>query len=189
MPTIKYKSQRIAVLIDVQNMYHSAKSLYRARVNFKEVLKAATSGRQLVRAIGYVVRTEGSEEKLFFEALNKAGIELKIKDLQIFPGGMKKGDWDVGMTIDAVRLAELTIDAMVLITGDGDFVPLAEYLKGRGRQVEVMAFGRSTSGKLREAADDFIDLGEDPKKFLIGIKGQKTGADVEEEEEWEEEAL
>lgn len=179
MSTIKYKDQRVAVLIDVQNMYHSAKSLYKARVNFKEVLKAATEGRRLIRAIGYVVRSEGGEEKLFFEALEKSGIELKIKDLQVFSGGMKKGDWDVGIAIDAVRLAELTIDAMVIITGDGDFVPLVEYLKGRGRQVEIMAFGRSASSKLKETADDFIDIEENPKKFLLGYKNQKIKGEIE----------
>jgi uncharacterized protein (TIGR00288 family) len=167
MSLIKHKSQRVAVLIDVQNMYHSAKALYKKRVNFKEVLKTAVSGRQLIRAIGYVIRTESGEERSFFEALSKIGIELKVKDLQIFHGGMKKADWDVGVTIDAVRLADSAIDAIVLITGDGDFVPLVEYLKGKGRQVEVMAFGKSTSGLLKETADDFVDLGENPKKFLI----------------------
>ena len=163
----KHKNQRVAVLIDVQNMYHSAKHIYNGRANFKEILKAAVAGRQLIRAIGYVIRTESGEEKPFFEALSKIGIELKVKDLQIFPGGMKKADWDVGMAVDAVRLAEMVIDAIVLVTGDGDYVPLVEYLKGKGRQVEVVAFGKSTSARLREAADDFIDLGEDIRRFVI----------------------
>jgi uncharacterized protein (TIGR00288 family) len=163
----KHKNQRVAVLIDVQNMYHSAKNIYKARTNFKEILKAAVAGRQLIRAIAYVIKTESGEESPFFEALSNMGIELKVKDLQIFPGGMKKADWDVGMTIDAVRLADLVIDAIVLITGDGDFVPLVEYLKLKGLQVEVAAFGKSTSVKLKEAADDFIDLGESTKRFLI----------------------
>lgn len=163
----KHKNQRVAVLIDPQNMYHSAKNIYKARANFKEILKAAVAGRQLIRAIAYVIKTEAGEEKPFFEALSKMGIELKIKDLQVFPGGMKKGDWDVGMAIDAVRLADLVIDAIVLVSGDGDLVPLVEYLKGKGRQVEIVAFGKSTSAKLREAADDFIDLGEDAGRFLI----------------------
>ena len=172
MSAIKYKDQRVAVLIDVQNMYHSAKSLYKARVNFKEVLKTAIAGRRLMRAVGYVVRTETGEERMFFEALTKAGIELKIKDLQVFAGGMKKGDWDVGITVDAIRLAGLT-DAIVLVTGDGDFVHLVDYLiKGRGIQTEVIAFARSTSSKLKEAAEDFTDLGENPKKFLIGIRNK-----------------
>lgn len=167
MTLVKHKNQRIAILIDVQNMYHSAKALYKQRVNFKEVLKTAVAGRQLIRAIGYVIRTETGEEKSFFEALSKIGIELKIKDLQVFHGGMKKADWDVGLTVDAVRQADSAIDALVLVTGDGDFVPLVEYLKGKGKQVEVMAFGKSTSAKLKDVADDFIDLEETPKKFLI----------------------
>lgn len=163
----KHKNQRVAVLIDVQNMYHSAKHIYNGRANFKEILKAAVAGRQLIRAIGYVIRTESGEEKPFFEALSKIGIELKVKDLQIFPGGMKKADWDVGMAVDAIRLAEMVIDAIVLVTGDGDYVPLVEYLKGKGRQVEVVAFGKSTSARLKEEADDFIDLGESAGKFIL----------------------
>ena len=167
MSIIKHKAQRVAVLIDAQNMYHSAKHLYNARVNFKELLKAAVAGRELVRATGYVIRTESGEEKPFLEALTKTGIETQLKDLQIFPGGAKKADWDVGMAVDAVRFAEGPIDVIALVTGDGDFIPLVEYLKAKGKQVEVLAFGRSTSQRLKEVADDFIDLGQSNKKYLI----------------------
>ena len=158
----------MAVLIDVQNMYHSAKNLFRSRVNFNEILKTAVGGRQLIRAIAYVIRTESGEEKTFFEALTKMGVETKVKDLQIFAGGVKKADWDVGMAVDAVSLSE-KVDALVLVTGDGDFVPLVEFLKGGRAQAEIMAFGRSTSQRLKEAADDFTDLGED-QKYLIKSK-------------------
>lgn len=174
MAIIKHKDQRVAILIDVQNLYHSAKNLYNSRVNFTEVLKSALVGRKLVRAIGYVIKTETGEESAFFDALTKIGIETKIKDLQIFPGGIKKGDWDVGMAVDAIRLGDFFIDVLILATGDGDFVPLVEYLRNRGRQVEVIAFGRSTSAKLKEAADDFIDMSADPKKFTIPIPKGKT---------------
>ena len=170
MSIIKHKAQRVAVLIDAQNMYHSAKHLYNARVNFKELLKAAVAGRELVRATGYVIRTESGEEKPFLEALTKTGIETQLKDLQIFPGGAKKADWDVGMAVDAVRFAEGPIDVIALVTGDGDFIPLVEYLKAKGKQVEVLAFGRSTSQRLKEVADDFIDLGLEQRKYLMRIK-------------------
>ena len=169
MSVIKHKAQRVAVLIDVQNMYHSAKNLYNGRVNFREVLKTATAGRELVRAIGYVIRTESGEEKPFLEALIKVGIETKLKDLQIFPGGAKKADWDVGIAVDAAKLGP-KVDTLVLVSGDGDFVPLLNYLQEvHGLQVEILAFGRSASQKLKEAADDFIDLGAD-KKYLLKIK-------------------
>ena len=166
MTIIKHKEQRVGVLIDVQNMYHSAKNLYGAKVNFKEVLKTAVAGRKLVKAIAYVVKTEKGEEKGFFEALTHLGLETKTKDLQVYYGGLKKADWDVGITIDAVRLASF-LEVIVLVSGDGDFIPLVEYLKNQGRQVEVLAFGRSASARLKETADDFIDLGKEPKKYLI----------------------
>jgi len=170
MTIIKHKEQRVAVLIDVQNMYHSAKNLYGARVNFKAILDAAVGPRKLIRAIAYVVKTETEEEKSFFDALSKSGFEVKTKDLQVFAGGMKKGDWDVGMAVDAIKISGL-VDAVVMVTGDGDFVPLVEYLKvNKGTQTEVMAFGQSASGKLREIADDFIDLSEDKEKYLLKAK-------------------
>lgn len=166
MTIIKHKEQRVGVLIDVQNMYHSAKNLYGAKVNFKEVLKTAVAGRKLIKAIAYVVKTEKGEEKGFFEALTRLGIETKTKDLQVYYGGLKKADWDVGITIDAVRLASF-LEVIVLVSGDGDFIPLVEYLKNQGRQVEVLAFGKSASARLKETADDFVDLGKEPKKYLI----------------------
>ena len=167
---MKHKEQRVAVFIDVQNMYHSARNLYNARVNFKEVVKEAVAGRKLIRAFAYVVRTKTGEEKAFFEALEKSGIEIRVKDLQEFYGGAKKADWDVGMALDAVRTSEI-VDALVIVSGDGDFLPLVEYLKGKGRRVEVMAFDRTTSQKLKEAVDDFTDLGANPK-FLLRTRTQ-----------------
>jgi len=167
MPVAKHKSQRVAVFIDVQNFYHSAKNLFRARVNFKAVLTQAVAGRQLIRAFAYVVRSdEATGEGAFFEALEQLGIDLRIKDLQIYAGGLKKADWDVGLAVDAVRLAP-SVDAIVLCTGDGDFLPLVEYLQSHGKQVEVMAFAKSASGRLKEIADEFVDVG-DPK-YLIKI--------------------
>lgn len=164
---IKHPDQRVAVLIDVQNMYYSARNLYGQKVNFREILKTAVANRKLIRAIAYVIRTEGGEEKGFWEALSHIGIEIKMKDLQVFPGGLKKGDWDIGMAVDAIKFSDY-LDAIVLVTGDGDFVHLVEYIKSaRPAQVEIIAFGRTTSGRLKELADDFIDLDQRPEKHLL----------------------
>lgn len=164
---IRHKEQRIAVFIDVQNMYYSARNLYRAKVNFREILKTAVGGRRLVRAFAYVVRTKTGEERPFFEALVKLGFETRVRDLQEFYGGLKKADWDVGIVIDAIRTAP-SVDVIVLVSGDGDFVALVEYLKNQGKRVEVIAFGRSASGRLKEVADEFVDLSEDgAEKYLL----------------------
>ncbi len=170
----KHKGQRVAVFIDVQNLYHSSKNLYNARVDFGKVVETAVSKRSLIRAFAYVIKTKTGEEKSFFEALMSLGIEIRVKDLQEFHGGLKKGDWDVGIAVDAIRMSS-GVDAVVLITGDGDFVPLVEYLKNRGKRVEILAFERSASLKLKEVADEFIDLEENTKRFLLrsGAKQKK----------------
>jgi len=98
------------------------------------------------------------------------GIETKTKNLQIFAGGSKKANWDIDLALDAIKLAP-KLDSVILVTGDGDFVPLVEYLQNVGCQVEVMSFGKATSAKLIEASDDFIDLDESPAKYLIGFRG------------------
>ncbi|MBP6854758.1 MAG: NYN domain-containing protein [Candidatus Pacebacteria bacterium] len=173
MAVIKHLEQRVAVFIDTQNLYHSAKNLYKARVNFGAILKDAVGGRKLVRAIAYVINTEAGDEKNFFDALTKMGIETKTKDLQIFVDGAKKGDWDVGLAVDAITMAT-KLDAVIIVSGDGDYVPLVEYLQiHSGVQVEVVSFGKSSSMKLKEAVDDFMDLSENPRKYLIGSLGRQ----------------
>lgn len=163
---IKHKNQRVAVLVDVANMYHSAKNLYHKRVNFKEVLREAVSGRQLIRAIAYVIKAENEEEGNFFEALSQQGFEVRMKDLQIFAGGAKKADWDVGIAMDAIKMGP-KVDVVVLVSGDGDYLPLVSYLQNTtGCLVEVMAFKQTTSALLQDEADDFINLSEN-KKYLL----------------------
>lgn len=168
MTVIKHKDQRVAVFIDTQNLYHSAKNLYGRKVNFEEVLNQAVAGRKLIRAIAYVITSESGDEKSFFEALEKLGIETKTKDLQIFSGGAKKADWDVGLALDTIKASQ-KVDAVIIASGDGDFVPLVEYLKTTGGcQVEVISFSKSSSSRLIEVADDFIDMDNNPNLFLIG---------------------
>ncbi len=192
------ENQRVGIFVDVQNLYHSAKNLYHGRVNYTELMKHLVGERQHVRALAYVVKSEGiepqrpagrgertparmprttgaddnggelslSSEGAFFEALEKAGLELRMKDLQIFAGGMKKADWDVGMAVDAIRMSSF-LDVIILVTGDGDFIPLVDYLKwGAGRLVEVAAFRRSASSKIQEAADRFINIEDIPRAIM-----------------------
>jgi uncharacterized LabA/DUF88 family protein len=177
---IQHQDQRVGIFIDIQNLYHSAKNLYNSRVNYRELVKCLTGKRSLVRALAYVVKsdtptestvskTTGRSEASFFDALEKSGIQLRVKDLQIFAGGAKKADWDVGLAVDTIRMAP-SLDVIILATGDGDFLPLIEYLKwGMGKDVEVAAFSRSSNYKMKEVADTFIALEEVPK-MLARIK-------------------
>ena len=161
-----HKDQRLGVFVDVQNMYYSAKNLYNGKVDFKKVLDSAVMNRNLIRASAYVIQADTPDEDNFFEALRKIGYEVKIKELKEFYGGQKKGDWDLGMTVDRIQQAK-KLDTIVLVTGDGDFAVLVDHLKSMGCRVEVMSFGKSSAKEIREAADNFIDMDENHQKYLV----------------------
>ncbi|MCE9586459.1 NYN domain-containing protein [Candidatus Uhrbacteria bacterium] len=168
---IQRPDQRVAVFIDTQNMYHSAKHVFNSKVSFSALVEAVVGSRMMSRAIAYVAKSKGGDESAFFEALLASGIELKIKDVQEFASGAKKADWDVGMAVDAISISS-KVDVVILATGDGDFVPLVEYLKAHGVICEVAAFAESTNARLKEVADAFLDLSSEPERFLIGYRGR-----------------
>lgn len=181
MENLKHVGQRVGIFIDTQNLYHGAKNLYRSKVNFQNIITDILADRDLIRAIAYVINTDSVEEQNFFDALEKMGIETKIKDIQIFSSGSKKADWDVGLAIDTIRLAP-KLDVVIIASGDGDFVHLVQYLQGTyGCRVEVVAFGQSASSMVKEHADEFIDLSENPSRYLFynkssgGAGGKKRG--------------
>ena len=135
---INYDNQRVGVFVDVQNLYYSARAMYESYVNFGKIVETAIAKRQPIRIIAYVIKSDAPKEQGFFDALANFGIELNSKDIQIFAGGAKKGDWDVGIAVDAIKIAD-RLDVVVLVTGDGDFTPLVSYLKeNKGCRVEGM---------------------------------------------------
>lgn len=169
----QFPQQRIGVFVDIQNLYYSARALYGKKVNFGAILEHGVAGRQLVRAMAYGITTEEAHEGEFHEALGKQGFEVKTKPLQTFVGGQKKGDWDVGIAMDILRLGP-KIDVAVLVSGDGDFVPLVEYAQDQGLRVELMSFSESTSAALVAAVDSHIDLSADQKTYLIDGRPRLT---------------
>lgn len=170
---MKHQDQRVGVFIDTQNMYYSARYLFKRKVDFKHIVEDATSDRKLIRAMAYVIKTKGAEEQPFFDALEKSGIELRAKDLIEYASGHKKGDWDVGLTIDVVRMLDM-LDVVVLVSGDGDYGPLIQFAQARGRIVEVMSFGETTSSLLLDLIDDHIDLSKNKRRYLIGPTVRST---------------
>ncbi|MCD6194808.1 NYN domain-containing protein [bacterium] len=163
---MEYRGQRIGVFVDIQNLYYSAKHLFNAYVNFQQIIRSGAGKGQLVRAIAYGVKAYIPKEERFFGALKEAGFEVKLKNLQVFPGGMKKGDWDVGIVVDIIRLVD-KLDVVVLASGDGDYLDLVEFLQNRGIYVVIFAFSETASAKLIKKADLFVDMGSDRKAFLL----------------------
>lgn len=160
--------QRCAILVDVQNMFYSAKHQYGGKINFDHLLEATSRRRKVVRAIAYVVQTPEIDQVKFKNLLYELGFEVRMKDLKVRADGTAKGDWDMGIAIDAISLVD-KVDCVVLVSGDGDYVPLVEHLKARGCRVEVFSFQSNTAQELIESATEYFPMDE---KFVF-----RTGRD------------
>lgn len=166
--------QRVGIFVDVQNMFYSAKLLHQSKLDYGKILKELVGTRHLVRAMAFIVQKPDVNQAGFHEALSRMGYELRVKELKMRQdpgareGSTAKGSWEVGMTVEALRLAP-KVDVVVLLTGDGDYLPLVEALKSEGCRVELVSFERSTSGDLIKAVDQYIPISEDwifkEKKF------------------------
>jgi uncharacterized LabA/DUF88 family protein len=150
--------QRVGIFVDVQNMFYAAKNLYGSKLNFARLLDYSARGRPLTRAIAYIVKTPDIDQSNFITMLRSNGYEVRVKELKQRPDGSAKGDWDMGMALDALAMSE-RLDVVALVTGDGDFVELVSHLKARGVRVEVYSFPYSTAEELRHAATDYFQMG------------------------------
>ena len=166
--------QRVAVFVDVQNMYYAARNLYNSKLEFSKLLRFLGRGRQLCRALAYIVERPGMEQDKFIEVLRRNGYEVHKKVLIERADGSQKGDWDLGIALDAVSLAD-RVDSMVLVTGDGDFTSLCSFLRNRGVRVEVASFPDSTAVELVKSCDHFHRL--DERVLLPGAQFQAPSDD------------
>jgi len=152
--------QRVGVFVDVQNMFYSAKNIKKAKLNFAKLMEKAVRGRQLIRAICYIVDNPDIDQSGFTDMLRQNGYELRTKPLRVRADGSAKGDWDMGIAIDAVNVAD-KLDIIVLVSGDGDFIDLVNHLKGRGVHVEAISFVESTNEDLIKSVDFHIPIEKD----------------------------
>ena len=161
--------QRLGIFVDVQNMFYSAKALHQSKIDYSKLLQEIITNRDPVRAIAYVVHKVDVDQSSFTDALKRLGYEIKTKELRLRPDGTAKGDWDMGIAIDTIAIAP-KLDTIVLVSGDGDFVPLVEMLKAHGCRVEVVSFRKSTAVELVEASTKYTAIEESmlfkEKKFV-----------------------
>lgn len=151
-------NQRVAILVDGSNIYKSSKEKG-VKVDYSKVLERLND-RHLVRAIFYHPEDGTSKEACFLKRIRSMGFEVRTKELRRYPDGKVKADMDLDIAIDAVSLAD-KVDVICLLSGDGDYVPLINYLKGRGVRTEAMAFKRNTSRELKSAVDGFFPITPD----------------------------
>jgi uncharacterized LabA/DUF88 family protein len=154
--------ERVAVFVDVQNVYYGARQL-KGKLDFDALLAAVVRDRRLIKATAYVVESKEIDQSGFIAMLEQRAIDVRRKTLKVRSDGSMKGDWDMEMALDILDAAP-NLDVVVLVSGDGDFTSLVHRVKAMGPKVEVIAFPRNTAKSLLEAADHFQPL---DRKFMI----------------------
>jgi len=154
-----FKKERIAIFVDSQNLYYSARMGYAAKVNYEKLLKLITENRNLIKAYAYIVQAPDGDVKPFATSLERIGYIVKIKDVRTRSDGSAKANWDMGMALDILGILD-RVDTIILASGDGDFVPLVDFIKTKNKRVEIFAFAENTAYDLKEKADKFKPLGE-----------------------------
>jgi len=142
----KLTTQRIAILIDADNLEIFARQTFERHIDYR-ALWDAMNGREIVRAIYFKPRECPARLRTFLD--KGLGIEVQLPPKNV----------DTYLSIAGVTLAE-RVDAIALCCGDSDYVPLTEYLRCKGCKSEVWCFPGATSPKLRETADEFRPLDE-----------------------------
>lgn len=153
------KRENIALFVDSQNLYYSAKMSYGAKVNYEKLLRLIASDRNLVKAYAYIVQPPEGDVKPFAASLEHIGYIVKIKDVRTRADGSAKANWDMGIALDILGIIDY-VDTIVLASGDGDFVPLVEFLRNKHKRVEIFSFPENTAYDLKEKADRFEPLDE-----------------------------
>ena len=150
-------SKNVAVFVDVANLYYSARG-QEVDVDYVALLKAATKGRDLIRAYAYSgLDPENENQRKFIDFLGKNGYKVVHKDIRKFGDGRVKANLDIELVVDLFRLAK-RMDIAVIVSGDGDFAPAIRALQDEGVRCEVISFRPNTSSDLIAVADEFIDI-------------------------------
>ncbi len=154
-----FKKEKLALFVDSQNLYYSARMGYAAKVNYEKLLNLITENRKLVKAYAYIVQPPEGDVKPFATSLERIGYIVKTKDVRTRSDGSAKANWDMSIALDILGILD-HVDTIVLASGDGDFVPLVDFIKAKNKRVEIFAFAENTAYDLKEKADKFEPLGE-----------------------------
>jgi uncharacterized LabA/DUF88 family protein len=152
-------SKNVAVFVDVANIFYAAKA-GGVDIDYVTLLKAATAGRDFVRAYAYTgLDPENENQRQFHSFLARSGYKVVSKDIRKYGDGRIKANLDIELVVDLMRLAR-NLDIAVVVSGDGDFAPAIRAVQQMGVRVEVISFRGNTSSDLIEVADSFTDIAQ-----------------------------
>ena len=146
------KLKKIAVFVDVQNIYYTTRQAYSRQFNYRKLWQKISAEGEIVLANAYAIERNDEQQHKFQSALKHIGFDIKLKPFIQRSDGSAKGDWDVGITIDVLEVAK-DVDTVVLLSGDGDFDLLLTKIKQKyAVSAEVYGVQSLTANSLIQAA-------------------------------------
>ena len=150
--------EKVSILVDVQNVYYTTRQAFGRHFDYNQFWANATAQRTVLHASAYAIAREDDKQKQFQNILRAIGFEVKLKPYIQRSDGSAKGDWDVGITLDAMEYAAQS-DVVILVTGDGDFDLLVERIHAQtSATVEVYGVKSLTADSLIKAAHRFVEI-------------------------------
>ncbi len=154
--------RRIAVFVDVQNIYYTTRDAYQRQFNYRLLWQELLSKGEIVQANAYAIARSDDQQHKFQKALKHIGFDIKLKPFIQRSDGTAKGDWDVGITIDVMTAASMAgVDTIVLLSGDGDFDMLLRHVR-TDYKMKTIVYGvpSLTANSLIEASDEYIEINQ-----------------------------
>ncbi|MDB1126244.1 LabA-like NYN domain-containing protein [Vibrio algarum] len=150
--------ESVAILVDVQNIYYTTRDRYKSHFDYNAFWRKATANREVLEANAYAIASNNPKQRQFHHILRGIGFNVKLKPFIQRMDGSAKGDWDVGITLDAIELA-MQADVIILLSGDGDFDLLAQRIRNKyKKEIEVYGVKDLTAQSLIESVDRFIEI-------------------------------
>ncbi len=153
--------KKIAIFVDVQNIYYTTRQAYGRQFNYKKLWQRVSNEGEIVEANAYAIHRGDDKQLKFQNALKHIGFTVKLKPYIQRSDGSAKGDWDVGIAIDVLDVAQ-KVDTVVLLSGDGDFGLLLNKIR-RDNNVTADVYGvpALTANSLIDAASIYHCIDED----------------------------
>lgn len=153
--------ESVAILVDVQNIYYTTRDRFNKHFDYNAFWRQATKNRRVIEANAYAIASNNEKQRQFHHILRGIGFGVKLKPFIQRMDGSAKGDWDVGITLDAIELA-MQADVVILLSGDGDFDLLAQRITDKyKKQVEVYGVRDLTAQSLVDSATRFYEIDSD----------------------------
>lgn len=145
--------ERVAIFIDNSNIFKGFQK-YNIQADYEKLKNLITRNRKLIDIFLYegVVYPISPEKKNWYNELkSRSGYRIKASFDKIVKSGAIEKKVDIKIAIDVVSLAyEDKYDTVVLVTGDGDFLPVVKKVKQLNKNVELWAFRYSLANVLKD---------------------------------------